>query len=153
MSAENDKLNAVINQIVQDKTYSLEAIEAIKSIKDKRDELLSQVIELNSNVEICEKKVSELKAENKRLDKIVDGIQVREEAVLQRENAAHKAEVEQSADKAKADAYKDALHTVFRPHSVRKDILRAPSATGHYDNQGNYIPSEDVVTSEIKTEQ
>lgn len=117
----NDLLKQ-IDDLVASKTFNLEALDGIKALKDSLSKTLTTVDYLQEKKQALEKEVADLKATNylqagmieSRNKKLEEG-----EATLAKANYALS---EADKHKAVADAYKDALYTVFKPNAVRENI-------------------------------
>jgi septal ring factor EnvC (AmiA/AmiB activator) len=128
-----------IDRLVEEKTFNLDALEAIKELRDKAaaledqvDDLIKRTDRLRGEVREHEKSISE---KNDRIEKQNTKILELEAREKQAFEAIYKAEMHSAV----AEAYKDALRTVFRPHSVRETIARSfPIATTYANGNGGH---------------
>lgn len=149
--ASTHELSEMIDALVREKTFSLDAIDAVKALRDKAKDL-EQTIErrngdlatVSKNAANMEREIGALKREIESLSKIHDGIAEREAKVVENEKLA-------AVAKAESAAYKHALETVFRPNTVRERVIdNIPIAvdSGGYSSVSTYSTSKDVVREE-----
>jgi hypothetical protein len=139
----DNNLTTLINQLVEEKTFSLEAVEAIKEIRNKAEKLEIENVRLNE-------KIDTLIANNvdlaKRLRRSEESYNVASEKINffeDQEKKAKHAIYEAEKHKAVADAFKEAMTIVFKPNSVRESITRTvPVVT-----KSNYPNAPDNVQS------
>ena len=142
-----------IDDLVASKTFNLDALDSIKAIKDNLQKTIEQKTALEKRLkelfdenERCKESAERLANTNKLLqgeiEKISGGILKGKEAVWEKLIA-----------EAKADAYKDALYTVFKPSAVRETIQRqvALPVEGH-PGGGGYSPTAGWVAQSNESE-
>lgn len=150
----NEKLTEQIEKIIQDRTLSLEAIESVNSLKENRDSLQEQLDAKESECNSIKAKYDNLVIEKRAVDAEVKKLREQSLAVDSLSELLHKKEIEQSADKASALAYKYALDVVFKPTSIRKRLLRdALAASSSYASDGTSHVGEHPVVEEIVLEE
>ena len=135
-------IQKLIDGIVENKTFSLEAVEAIKSM---RDELLSVKKEneaLSDKVSVAEKSLKMQQDANSDLVEQVQTITAREKACGEREAQCHTAEIAQARNQARAEAYRTAMEIVFKPHTVRKSVID----NGPYSNYNTATNQTNMVS-------
>jgi hypothetical protein len=134
MSTDNTLLQQ-IDALVESRTFNLDALDAIKKIKDQlastldelarckklADERLSEISRLRGECELHVGSINAMKAK----------IKADEETVL----AGQKAIYEADKQKAVAEAIKGTMETVFRPSQVRETVWQSiPIAQGSNGN-------------------
>lgn len=149
--ASTHELSEMIDALVREKTFSLDAIDAVKALRDKAKDLEETVKQQKVSLEASkiytdgiERENGALRREIESLSKIHDGIAEREAKVVENEKLA-------AVAKAESAAYKHALETVFRPNTVRERVVdNIPIAVdnGGYSSVSTYSKSKDVVREE-----
>ena len=148
-----------IDDLVATKTFNLDALEGIKAIKDALKKTLEERDSLqrrHDNLYDANIRQSE---EIERLVKTVD-LRVQDiDRLKSGEAKAKEAVWEKLIAEAQANAYKDALYTVFKPSAVRETIQRqvAIAVDGNSGGSGTYPtagwvshnnPESEVITKE-----
>ena len=142
----NDLLKQ-IDDLVASKTFNLDAIDSIKKLKDDLAKQLSETELFKKQLEKSQKDNSDLREEcQKRLEHI---------SLLQKkldESEAYRAKArediyEAEKHKAVAEAWKEAMQTVFKPSSVRETMWQSIPISQTYN--GNTAVS--AYQQEIKT--
>lgn len=135
MANTMDALNSTIQQLLTEKTLSLEALPHIQKLKDT-------VAEQEKQIEILTSKVENHKAENRdlssRLSAVVaerDRLQAAETALSGREARIFALEKEAAVAEARSSAYRDSMAIVFAPNAVRQ---RVQAMSGHTLPNGQY---------------
>jgi len=141
-----------IDDLVASKTFSLDALDAIKNIKDELKRNHKEAEALRAQLEESSK-VRTVYIENiSILDRKVESLTKQLDASRAAADAGVKASYESEKDKAVAEAYKDILHTIFRPSATRESIQRTvavPVAPGP-NNAGcvTTSPESELITTE-----
>jgi hypothetical protein len=113
-----------IDQLVVDNTFSLDAIEGIKKLKDEFTKLESELALAQENAHKAY--LSENKAKEQR-DVARDELDALRKQVAEDNdtvNAARAAIANAATQTAVAAAYKDAMQIVFRPTVMRESVYR-----------------------------
>lgn len=118
-------LTEAINQLVQEKTFSLDAVDAIKGLRDKAAALENlcntqnqQIADLGNTELRQTSRIGELQTE-------VANWKKREDELVQREKAAAEAIHEAKRQQAIADTFRESMGMIFRPNTVRETIQRS----------------------------
>ena len=136
-----------IDDLVASKTFNLDALDGIKKLKDDLAKQLSETELFKTQLEKSQKDNSNLREEcQKRLEHT---------SLLQKkldESEAYRAKArediyEAEKHKAVAEAWKEAMHTVFRPSSVRETVWQSVPISQH-SNGVSYV---NAYQQEIKT--
>lgn len=142
------KLQAALDAVIQEGTFSLSAVEGVKRLRDENEKLL---LKLNE----ADEENTTLRASNRKLEtKCVDfetrsaALAAREKEVVKREVEIIKLECGVSQERAVAAAYKDCFGLVFRNQHVHRSISgNVPVAGGN-----NYGPQTmSMNTAETET--
>ena len=116
------KLQAALDAVIQEGTFSLSAVEGVKRLRDEN-------IQFNVTVEHLENNIKGLAEDNKVLrDKERDYserlalVATREKEVAKREAEITKLECKAAQENAVANAYKDCFGLVFRNQHVHRSL-------------------------------
>ena len=119
----SEKLTTLIDEIVHEKTFSLEAVNAVTNLRDTAEALESQVRILTKknktneeNAKIHEIRVSKLRNE-------VEDWKKREADLIVREMKILNLELGTAVSNAKAETYKECVSLIFRNETVRKEMF------------------------------
>lgn len=129
------RLDLVIEEMLNEKTFNLDAVEAIKSMKD-------QVKDLEDRKDSLELKFSDLQKTHISLIEQRDTAQTRlveyekrESELVEREKEMTRLECEVEKERAVAGAYRDSMSIVFKPHSLRETVLK--NTISDWDSRAN----------------
>ena len=116
------KLQAALDAVIQEGTFSLSAVEGVKRLRDENEILLSKL-------DSADDENTTLRASNKKLEaKCVDlearsaALAAREKEVAKREAEITKLECKAAQENAVANAYKDCFGLVFRNQHVHRSL-------------------------------
>lgn len=152
------ELMQAIEKLMISGTFSAEAVKSVADLTDKAAKMEERLRALNvtnetlrRDVLTAERQVTSLDDKIAKLEKEIADLRAKVEAGREDKYTARQAS-------AVADAYKDALHTVFRPNAVREHVQRSvPIATeaptyGGMSSGGsmvqNYQTSETITREE-----
>lgn len=117
----NDLLKQ-IDDLVASKTFNLDALDGIKKLKDNLSQTLEERDVLKRRhadlAEINSRQSDQLQQQIKQIEKLTKDLEASEAYRAKACESIYEAE----KHKAVADAYKDALYTVFKPNAVRENI-------------------------------
>lgn len=135
----NDLLKQ-IDELVANKTFNLDALDGIKKIKDGLESSERERKSLQTKYDglyetSCSQidEIERIKNVNKILQEEIDNINAYQAK-------AREAMWEKEVAKAQADAYKDALYTVFKPATVRETVHQTIPISQTYN--GNTMVSQ-----------
>lgn len=148
----NDLLKQ-IDDLVASKTFNLDALDGIKSLKDSLKETLEERASLQRKYEGLYETSNKQSEEIQRLVEVVHNLQRQVDQLKGGELKAKEAVWEKLIAEAKAGAYQDALYTVFKPSAVRETIQRnvAVPVEGHPGGNG-YSPTGGYVSNASESE-
>ena len=142
----NDLLKQ-IDDLVASKTFNLDALDGIKTLKDslkktleERDALQRRYDDMHENNAKCIQEITSLTVKLQEQTKRVSDM-------TELANTGASAIWEKKIADASAAAYKDALYTVFKPSAVRETIQRQHSVW--VPNQGGSGYAQSVVDQDI----
>lgn len=151
--ATTTDVSALIDELVADKTFSLDALDRVKAIKDANDKLVAELEDSRDTLARMNEYTAELVREKVSLNTTIDDL--RAELVGLRETAdkGQKAIYEADKERAVAFAYKSAMEIVFRPNAVRETVARnvsvaVPNGSGS-GYVGQYPESGTVVREDL----
>lgn len=142
MEKYQEKIEEVLTQALTEKTFSLEIIEKIKSLKDgfQANELLLE--ELHKRLEFVTKENVELKDNlSKTTDKLNKYIE-REETIKTKESNQKKTEYELEFQKARANEIKELMMIVFKNPVVRSSTFNNTYDSGSSKSYSGGITTE-----------
>jgi chromosome segregation ATPase len=131
MANATTQLSNMIEELVQQKTFGLDALEAIRTLKTKAEALEESVKNKN---EVIERLQAEARALNERLShqgEQLTQISARELAVAKREAEIQKLEVAAAVAQAESRTFRHALGVVFAPNTVRESVQRFGSTVSN----------------------
>ncbi len=134
----SEKFNSAIQEMVAEKTLSLEALTRVNQLKD----LVSQQ---ERDLEIRASRISSLQAELRQeqvsrhaAEVERDALKARETSVTNREAKLHEATQREAVAVATSAAYRDAMSIVFAPNAVRERVVAMAGRSlpnGGYSNE------------------
>ena len=143
MSA-NQQLTELIDQLVAQKTLSLDALDGIKALKDRAVRMEAELRERDTNLEnICKLRAIDQNI-IKELRANVERVEEREHAVAQREAKVHQIELERAVATARASTFEQAMKIVFAPNMVRNAVQ---GFSGGQQQGGVYVSSNENRTT------
>lgn len=123
-----DDFNKLIDQVVEERTLSLEAVDALKVLRDQANDDANTVIEQELKLERLAGELVEAERSLGEMDRREAAVAEDRVKLLARHDEIHTKEVEQAADKATAATFRECFGLVFRNQTISREILR--SATG-----------------------
>lgn len=135
-----EDLNKVIDQIVTEKTMSLEAVDAIKQMRERNNTLRETNSRLEKTNNDYAEKLITFQEDIKKLKEERDHILAMDSAFKVREEKATRQECEVEKHKAVSDTYSTVFQIIFRNTTVRrtvsKDVITPlEGGEGQYSNQ------------------
>lgn len=118
-----DELTKLIDQMVHEKTFSMEGVEAVKALRDQAVALEDQVENLLQDHENDKRDLDGFKAKVLRLEKEGSDLRSRESAVIEREKKMTELEKATAVANAKADTFKECVGLVFRNATLRREMF------------------------------
>lgn len=134
------KIEEVLTQALTEKTFSLEIIEKIKSLKDGFE--ANQLLIKNKDEQIVELKKIEV-AYNEVCKKLEE-YRKRENEIKDKENALAKTNYELEFQKNRANELKEVMMIAFRNPTLMEN-----SSRNYYDASGNYRTENNCITKSI----
>lgn len=147
------KIDEVIDQALTEKTFSLEIIEKIKSLRDGFQTALEKIDILEKNGIHDAKIIIDLRQDKEALTKKVNDFTSREGALAEKEKQQDKSAYELDFQRKRAEEIKELVSLVFR-NSILKETswksqnIPVPNGSG-YHNMANGSENE---TKESKIE-
>lgn len=120
--ATNDTLVQMIETLVQEKTFSLDALEAIKVLRDKAVKLQEELDATKRTLAESRAAREALNAEKTTLNEQLNGWTTRETELLNREKTMFALEQRTAVAEAKADAFLTSMKITFAPNLVRNSV-------------------------------
>lgn len=152
----NSELITAIDRLVEEKTFNLDALEAIKDLRDKASRLEETVKLLEAQGKKHKENTDKLIKENNDLMDSWNKQNAKVAELEARDKQAWEAIYRAEKHAAVAEAYKDALNTVFRPHAVRERVTQnipvaMQNGSNGYVNTtvSNYPQSTDITKEDV----
>lgn len=140
-----DELTKLIDQMVQEKTFSMEAVSAINVLREKA-EAMEETIKVSKEAhEDCAKRYNELSDEKSKLQNQLSTWKIRESEIAKRETYIQQLETAKEVSKAKEDTFRECVTLIFRNTLVRDDMFGTKPMA---DSSGYVTPQN---TSETNT--
>ncbi len=146
MEKYKEKIEEVLTQALTEKTFSLEIIEKIKSLRDgfiQNENIIKQQI---IKIEELSKQNSEITSYNIKLQNIVESYETREKDLEQKEKKSDKVLYELDFQKKRADEIRELFQIVFKNPVVRETAYK--NASGF--NGSGHSTSENMNGSSTK---
>ena len=142
-----------IDDLVASKTFNLDALDGIKKLKDSLGAAINDKEHLQNNYDnLSEINVSQ-SSELMRLNKEVAALKAQVSGMTDLANQGSNAIWEKKIAEAKANAYQDAMYTVFKPSVLRETVQRQVMKPVEGNPGGNgYTPSQGYLASGTETE-
>lgn len=132
MSQEDSKsaLEQIIDKMVADKTFSLDAMEAVKKLKDT-------AAKTASDLEVARRELKDSKQYAETLSSTLSSVRAelsawttRDASLTKREAEITQLEKTAAVEAARAEAFRWSMSTVFAPNVVRTAVQKFGSAAG-----------------------
>jgi len=120
-----DKLTDVIDEMVRNKTFSLDALEAVKGLKDRAIEQEKKIERLDSLLATRAESEARLRAENSTLQRTIDDHAKNEISLREREAKVLTLELAEARSTATAGALREAFGIVFKNTTIRESVQRS----------------------------
>jgi len=140
MEKYQQKIDEVLTQALTEKTFSLEIIEKIKSLKDGFEANTKLVDELSERLKFTTKQNEELRTTISDTNSKLDAYIKRESEIKTKEIALDKTNYELDFQKNRANEIKELMMIVFKNPVVRSNVYRN-------GNNGNDYVNETVSTT------
>jgi hypothetical protein len=140
-----------IDDLVASKTFSLDALEGIKAIKDEHQRVLRDLQTKTEMLDLKREQIVAMGEELNRKQAQIDELQTKVKCMSQLASDGDAAIWEKKIAEASAAAYKDALYTVFKPSAVRETIQRNHTVMVPTGNGGGYpqaVSNQDIIVRE-----
>ena len=118
-----DKIEEVITQALTEKTFSLEIIEKIKSLKDGFESAQENIKIQNLALESSNKTIEDLRLKNSELSTKVKLFEDREIAIASKEKVLEKTEYQLTFQTQRANEIKELFGTVFKNPTLQRSVF------------------------------
>jgi peptidoglycan hydrolase CwlO-like protein len=132
-------LTAMIDKLVTEKTFTMDALQAIQELKVKAEHLEDSNLKLEAQLKDSKAERSTLSNQLAMANGLVIDWKTREQELVKRELKVTEHEKTAAVANAVSAAYKDALKTVFAPNVVRQQVMTSrnyTNANGQYTSDG-----------------
>lgn len=151
--SSNEQLLQQIDDLVASKTFGLDALEGIKIIKDSLKRTLSDLEATKGMLDLKRQETCDLRDElarkQQRIEELQDQVKSNDELAKKGQEAIYAAD----KHKAVAEAWQNAMQTVFKPNAVRETVARSvpvavPMNSNGYMGNVQVHPAGETVTRE-----
>lgn len=129
-----------IDDLVASKTFNLDALDAIKALKDNLKETLEERKNLEKRYdglyEVNARQSDELLSLNKRLEDVKNQLELARKTAEEGRKAIYEAE----KHKAVAEAWQGAMAMVFKPNTVRETVFQSMPIAHNYNGSTSVVP-------------
>lgn len=139
-------IEEVLMTAVTEKTFSLEIIEKIKSLKDGFDKSQDIIKDLRKLIDNRNEMLDVFEKDRDALALKVASYEARESDIATKEKTFEKNTYELSFQKSRADEIKDLFKIVFRNPTVQSSVFESGN-----DGKGNYVNSNKNTTTEVNS--
>lgn len=143
MEKYQQKIDEVLTQVLTEKTFSLEIIEKIKSLKDGFEANTELVNELDERLKFTTKQNEELRTNLSDTNSKLDAYIKRESEIKTKEIALDKTNYELDFQKKRADEIKELMMIVFKNPVVRSNVYKSGNAGNDYTNENISTTTEE----------
>lgn len=142
-----DELTKIIDTMVMEKTFSMEAVKAIQALRNKAEEIENTNKDLVERVQAAQKSAEIRRQTLKDLQADIDTWRARVDELTTREKAVTAIERDKATANARAETFKECFALVFRNMEVRREMIGTvpmnPSESGAYPSGQ---PTQETVT-------
>lgn len=135
-----DKLSDLIDDMVREKTFSLDALDAVKGLRDRAFVQDASIEKLTKTLADRDETIGKMRAQASELSAEITVLKARENSVAEREGKTRDLELKEAAATAKAQALDSVFGTIFRNVTVRettvKQVPYSNTQPGGYTNTG-----------------
>jgi chromosome segregation ATPase len=139
---KTDNLVQMIESLVQEQTFSLDAVEAIKALRDRAESVQQKLEETQQTLQKTRDQVTEVTAKAESLREELNAWKKREAELATRERNIFALEMKAAVAEAKADAYQTSMKITFAPNLVRNAV----QSFGGSNQNGIYSPTNETST-------
>ncbi len=122
MTEAKDALEQAIMACVEDNTFSAKALDNISALRSQAADLANQLEAANNRIDRLEKTNSETDKLLGNAERRYEAAEAKLEEAEKAKRAAEDAMLKSATSDAVAAAYKDCLHTIFKPATVRRTV-------------------------------
>jgi hypothetical protein len=143
MSSEQatlESVNAMMEKLLQQQTFSAQAVEGITKQREENNALKLRVLALEKDIEARRLAFDDVKTENARLQARIKEFEAQEKAVREREAKAASNETATAVAQAESKTFEKCVTLIFRNTQMRETIFsREPLPTVSSANPNQYI--------------
>lgn len=150
MSQHDEELFNAIDKMINERTFSLEAVEAVKKMRTQLKEALDDVASSEASCDDYKEKWNTSKQAYDQSDRLLRDYEAREKSLVERENKITRLECEVDKHMAVGNAYANCFEQAFRNVTVRRSANKAMMGRGYGSDAGDspFTAPEDSTTKE-----
>ena len=141
---EDKDLIKLIDELIHEKTFSLDAVEAVKNMRDIAQGLEKRNKELKKDALTHLAKVNEYEDRITVLRSKDEDWREREAKLIKHENKAEELRLSNAVSNAKAETYKECVSLIFRNETLRREMLGSIPVTDNTGYVMNHSTNETV---------
>lgn len=127
----------MIDELVEQKTFSLDALSAIKALREEAKVQAAEIVKLKDSVKYQEAEKQRFERDLRHAESKLDKIAAREQAVAERESKITQLELDKAVASASLTSFKEACGMFLKNTIVRESVSSnarrpMPGPTGSY---------------------
>lgn len=142
----------LIDKLAQEKTFSLEGVKAIEELRVKSEGQRQRIEALEKELTTARAVLHDYEQKDSAAQITIQKLKEREESLKKREADIFKHEKDAAVANAQTVAFKEAMHIMFKPNTIRESVHRSVPIAREYTGGGNYVEQhqshEDIVKEE-----
>ena len=143
-----DELTKLIDQMVQEKTFSMEGVAAINELREQAELMQKTIKQLQESFKKENECANRLRNDNDALKGELKNWRAREEKLTNRESKITELEKDRAVANAKADTFRECVGLVFRNTTVRENMVGTRPVAESSGFVGQHGVNEDTTKTE-----
>jgi uncharacterized coiled-coil protein SlyX len=119
-----DKLSDLIDDMVREKTFSLDALDAVKGLRDRALVQDASIEKLTKTLADRDETIGKMRSQASELSAEITAFKARESSIAEREGKTRDLELREAASTASAGAYREVFGTIFKNVTVRESAMK-----------------------------
>jgi len=117
------RLTAAIDELVQEKTFSLESVGAISALREKAKEMETKIENMQKTIDTTSEDMKKDGLTIEDLQNSLSKFRDRERLLIEREGKANALDRKYAVAVGQSEVYKECFGVVFRNTSIRKEMF------------------------------
>lgn len=136
------KIEEILAQTLTEKTFSLEIVDKIKTLKDDFESSQKLIDSLREKSLHNEKMITNLEERNTKLQELVNSYTIREKEISDKEKKLEKTNYELQFQTKRGDEIKELFGIVFKNPIVREGVYKTGNNNNDYFNETKTVTKE-----------